>query len=53
MSGWLTEKRKNDLGRGNNVCDGLNQGAVSLSSRNEGWSEREQNRKLLEDEARE
>ena len=53
MSGWLTEKRKNGLGRGNNVCDGLNQGAVLLTSRNEEWSEREQNRKLLEDKARE
>lgn len=40
MSGWLTEKRKNGLGRRNNVCDGLNQGAVLLTSRNEGWSER-------------
>ena len=35
------------------MCDGLNQGAVLLTSRNEEWSEREQNRKLLEDKARE
>lgn len=47
MSGWLTEKRKNGLGRGNNVCDGLNQGAVLLTSRNEGCSEREKKQKTV------
>lgn len=47
MSGWLTEKRKNGLGRGNNVCDGLNQGAVLPTSRNEGCSEREKKQKTV------